>query len=309
MKILYPRRHILLIFAIILLTSATWLVIADWLPYTTTGRNLLATINNILGLWPTVDHTIRGLAGIWPASPASYAITLFVGFTLFFATQIAFIAPRHNYAQQLTRTQREHASTIISIALVAAMLTAGIAASITQTLGLWQSSQTPSDQWLWIGRQNRSLGLMKSFYLIAIVFIPAFIAWAYFFHRTWKPFDAFQRRLHTLFIIFTVGGLLAFTAGMTMIITMISNNPSGIAFTGEWWRTGHYTAVGFGLAATLWSALPAITLLFAQQTYQRTKRNQCLHCGYDLRHHQPNICPECGQPIQYPVPTPPSQTP
>jgi hypothetical protein len=58
------------------------------------------------------------------------------------------------------------------------------------------------------------------------------------------------------------------------------------------------------LPLLLTGIIATLLILARRRLYKRLKSNQCLQCGYDLRHSK-DKCPECGTTIPTPVPSSP----
>jgi len=296
LEILYRWRGMLATLYATGVLLAVWLLLADAMIFSSSGRALIAHLRNLLGFWPVADQTIRGVFGLWPAGFLAYLSLLALLFGVWFISQPMFLGMRKPDPIRLLR--RESDPTIMSALAAAVMfgaLAVGAFAFLAECLGGWSTWYHTSSRWRWIGPPREGLAIGSPFFHALSVFALAYTVSLCVLVRLWRQGDAYQRRQHTLFALFVWSGLMCLVATLTLIATMLRADPAGVAFTGPWARSGFYAAALVGGAVALWCGAPGLVLLYASRPRHRLTNGLCLACGYDLNHIAAAACPECGE--------------
>ena len=280
----WGRRSLLVTGVLLLLAGLTWVVFP-----LVAGRQAVGLL---------------GVIGFNSESSVVYAAVLMVYLGLFFCTQWFFLRPRKQWTMRQTLAGRPMKRSIFSAALIASLLSVGVAATLLEIPDWWRysvSSDWVPGQQLGVATPAPADGSASPTRrdvddvefrtwpgLLAIAI--AWSLWAFLFWRYWRAGDRYTQLTRM------IRGLLVGSILEVFIATTVH------AFTYRrddcYCCRGSYTGLVFGGTALLWVFGPGLILLYKRERYrQRLLVPVCIECGYDLRGIAAEKCPECGQTI------------
>ena len=262
LHILHRTRSVSFTVVLLTLIAVIWLLCTDLMFRYPIGGSMLWHLKGRFGFWPAVDHSIRGLMGVYMVSKGAHWTAVAAGIFLFFATQFLFLRPCQGWVRQMTILHRPHPFTIASGSLIAAWLTVGAAAIVLELLGYWSMLQ---------GRGTLVAGyvLYPSFWVAAPLFLASWAFWACRLARKrTPPHDGFRQFVCMLYAFFVAGGLILFIAGL-----LEANH----GFVGQYWQRGTFTAAEIGFTTILWTLAPGTAMIYTIRPYTQLKDNSTLN--------------------------------
>lgn len=257
---------------------------------------------------PEVAPGLMGVIGFYTESGTIYAAVVAVYLGLFVCTQWVFLRPRGQWTMRATLRGRPMKRSIFSAALIASILSVGLAATLLEIPDWWRyvvatnwEAETDLDP---IGAQRIDDGISTSPVrrtqkidevdfrvwpgLVAIA--VAWVVWGLIFWRYWRSGDRYTQFTRM------IRGLLVGSILEVFVATAVH------AFTYRrdecYCCRGSYTGLVFGGTALLWVFGPGVVLLYKRERHrQRVLLPTCMECGYDLRGIAVEKCPECGEAI------------
>ncbi len=256
---------------------------------------------------PEVAPGLMGVIGFYAESESLYAAVLAVYLGLFFCTQWFFLRPRREWTMRATLRGRPMKRSIFSAALIASILSVGLAATLLEIPDWWRyvvATNWGAGQRLEVHPDEVTAGGVSvqpappppaldiddvDFRvwpgLVAIAL--AWSAWALIFWRYWRAGDRYTQLTRM------IRGLLVGSILEVFVATAVH----AFAYRRDECHCcrGSYTGLVFGGTALLWVFGPGIILLYRRERHrQRLLLPTCIECGYDLRGIAVEKCPECG---------------
>ncbi len=283
----WGRRVLLAAGLLLLLAGVFWLVVP-------------------LRYGPEVAPGLTGVIGFGTESDAFYAAVVAVYLGLFVCTQWAFLRPRRQWTMRATLRGRPMTRSIFSAALIASILSVGLAATLLEIPDWWRyvvatnwDAETALDatgaQRISDGSSTLSTTRIQKIDDVDFRVWPGLLAigiawglWALIFWRFWRAGDRYTQFTRV------IRGLLVGSILEVFVATAVH------AFTYRrdecYCCRGSYTGLVFGGTALLWVFGPGLVLLYKRERYrQRLLLPTCVECGYDLRGITVEKCPECGE--------------
>ena len=222
------HRHLIQSDEFTVFDNSTWIA-PKWLVFLLTGG--ADGLFRLLGFDGTPDTTI--------------SLLLFLGFILL--TQWLFLLPRGNWRVRLAQTGRPMRTSVISAALMAALLSVGVGASLLD---------------LSHGNWMEQIGNLPGFYIIMLVLWGC---WALLFYLHWRTKDRLMRLSWMINSLITGSIMDLFVA-----IGVYAWNPQQ---DDCWCARGAYTGLVLGATVMIWLFGPGIILLFLRRQRERSARN------------------------------------
>lgn len=259
---------------------------------------------------PEVLPGLMGVIGLSTESDTFYGAVVAVYLGAFFCTQWLFLRPRRQWTMRATLRGRPMKRSIFSAALIASVLSVGLAATLLEIPGWWRYVVATN----WEAGQRLTVGGVEASPADGSVQPPpplpaqkvddvdfrvwpgllaigvAWGVWALIFWRYWRSGDRYTQFTRM------IRGLLVGSILEVFVATAVH------AFTYRrdecYCCRGSYTGLVFGGTALLWVFGPGVVLLYKRERYrQRVLLPTCMECGYDLRGIAVEKCPECGEAI------------
>lgn len=188
------------------------------------------------------------LLGFDGAPDTTITLLLFLGFILL--TQWLFLLPRGNWRVHLAQTGRPMRTSVITAALMAALVSVGMGASLLD---------------LSHGNWMEQIGNLPGFYIIILVL---WVFWALVFYLHWRSKDRLSRLRWMINSLITGSIMDLFVA-----IGVYAWNPQQ---DDCWCARGAYTGLVLGATVMIWLFGPGIILLFLRRQQLRSARGDQL---------------------------------
>jgi hypothetical protein len=230
---------------------------------------------------PASGIGLQGVMGWQTDDRPTYALVVAGYLGLFFFAQWLFLAPCRNWAVRLNETGRPMKRAVIVAALVAALLSIALIATLLELPDWWGGVVTK-------GNAPRFDDLRYWPPLLALAI--AWLIWTAIFFTYWRHGDRYTQLTRM------IRGLLAGSMAECLIIAPAH---AWVAHERDCYcARGTYTGLVLGVTALLWCFGPAVILLFMRERYRLAQLTpRCAQCGYDLRGTvaaDRSQCPECG---------------
>jgi hypothetical protein len=261
LRVLYWFRLPAFVAWCLALTLGVWLLIWDVAIRHPIGAILLNTLWQTLGFLPAVDHGMRGVMGLWPASLMTHWALCLTGVLWYLGTHLAVLRPRRRWVTHLGQAKFDMVH-VWAAALMPAMLTVGLLATILEPLGLWSRLGEwpwwPQRHYMGGSRQSMTVVLDDSFWLAMPLLLLSWVAWRMLLKRLWARGDRYWHLVAFTYVLFMVAGLELFLSGMMLVRT---------SFIEDFWKVGSYTGAALSAGVLLWAGGAGVMLLYTSREY------------------------------------------
>ncbi len=236
------------------------------------------------------DHDARegyGLQGVMGCMWKEWSYWCFFAFCLgvFLLTQWFFLCPRGNRRLYVSATGRPMGLSLGIAALMAALLSVALLATVLQITGTWKSF---ADHWRWEWTDS----FVENGYPLPplLALLAAWAIWIVVFFIYFRQRDHFN----------WAGKILRGLIGGSILELLIAGPAQALSSEQKdcYCARGSYTGLVLGGTVLFWCFGPGIALLFIRERQRRQQLagHFCLRCGYGLRA-STERCPECGLPM------------